>query len=542
MTMYFDSHFNTLTSNCKTSAISSESQTSAKNSGSSPPPAGPSQLPGSGSSSSSLPVGADPMQFLNSLAASPQHKEVLNSWIYNYQKQSGRVGTEEKQKQPKQQLSNAVVFNAGDDDNDQKKVIMVPTACSNASWSDNHMVWNEKMDNMPKKAKSCTSPSAKENIEHNIDRYFMENKQTLWNQLNSEPEEVEKERTSWQRYIQELNPIQHYIDQGFYLGGKGIVFTAHKSSYRRCIRSIRFIRALGCNLPIEVFYMAGELDDSMVLEVERESAVAVRDLLDKAMPFPSPPRNESLKRNFQVKSAAIINSAFTKLIYLDSDNVPMKNPEYLFEVEPFKRTGAIMWPDFWKTHYNNPIWKVMDVPCRDEWEVEAGQLVLDKVRNWEPLQLAHYMQSHYDLYFRLLNGDKDTFRFGFLALNREYFMTPHFLASAGLLLEDRMCGNTMVQLDPIDGSMIFAHMNLVKDLESDGMVEARPREFVVKQYRHPEPWDPRLQPDFYATHVGTKDVPCVDLKVAPHVRSKVSFGWFVDHAPAKFFDLYDQFK
>jgi hypothetical protein len=38
-------------------------------------------------------------------------------------------------------------------------------------------------------------------------------------------------------------------------------------------------------------------------------------------------------------------------------------------------------------------------------------MVIDKVRAWLPLQLAWYMQKHYEIYFQFLNGDKDTFKY-----------------------------------------------------------------------------------------------------------------------------------
>jgi Mannosyltransferase putative len=50
---------------------------------------------------------------------------------------------------------------------------------------------------------------------------------------------------------------------------------------------------------------------------------------------------------FQIKAAAIINSQFQKVLYLDSDNIPTRNPEYLFHSKEFEETGALFWPDFW---------------------------------------------------------------------------------------------------------------------------------------------------------------------------------------------------
>lgn len=50
---------------------------------------------------------------------------------------------------------------------------------------------------------------------------------------------------------------------------------------------------------------------------------------------------------FQIKAAAVINSSFKEILYLDSDNVPVQDPTFLFETEEYKNTGALFWPDFW---------------------------------------------------------------------------------------------------------------------------------------------------------------------------------------------------
>jgi hypothetical protein len=50
---------------------------------------------------------------------------------------------------------------------------------------------------------------------------------------------------------------------------------------------------------------------------------------------------------FQIKAAAVINSAYKEVLYLDSDNVPVRDPAFLFTIPSYKSTGALFWPDFW---------------------------------------------------------------------------------------------------------------------------------------------------------------------------------------------------
>lgn len=50
---------------------------------------------------------------------------------------------------------------------------------------------------------------------------------------------------------------------------------------------------------------------------------------------------------FQIKAAAIINSSFKEVLYLDSDNLSATDPTFLFDTPEYKSTGALFWPDFW---------------------------------------------------------------------------------------------------------------------------------------------------------------------------------------------------
>jgi len=35
-----------------------------------------------------------------------------------------------------------------------------------------------------------------------------------------------------------------------------------------------------------------------------------------------------------------------QVLLLDADNQPLRNPEPLFDAEPFRRTGGMFWPDW----------------------------------------------------------------------------------------------------------------------------------------------------------------------------------------------------
>ena len=57
--------------------------------------------------------------------------------------------------------------------------------------------------------------------------------------------------------------------------------------------------------------------------------------------------------------------------------------------------------------------------------------------------LASYFSQNSDLYFQLLNGDKDLLRFAHKALRKEYFMS-RFPTAGGAIFETRFCGFAFV--------------------------------------------------------------------------------------------------
>jgi alpha 1,2-mannosyltransferase len=71
-----------------------------------------------------------------------------------------------------------------------------------------------------------------------------------------------------------------------------------------------------------------------------------------------------------------------------------------------------------------------------------------------------YMQQHSSIFFKLLLGDKDTFRFGFRAVNQPFHMVNVNVRPVGSD-GDKFRGHSMVQSLP-NGTAIFCHANLLK--------------------------------------------------------------------------------
>jgi alpha 1,2-mannosyltransferase len=95
-------------------------------------------------------------------------------------------------------------------------------------------------------------------------------------------------------------------------------------------------------------------------------------------------------------------------------------------------------------------------------EQESGQLLIDKQKCWLPLNLGSYFNIENETYYKILYGDKDTFRFAWMALKQEFHFIQKPPEPCGYTdLQGRFLGITMVQYDE-SGHPLFLHRNLLK--------------------------------------------------------------------------------
>lgn len=230
--------------------------------------------------------------------------------------------------------------------------------------------------------------------------------------------------------------------------GRGIVICGGGQTYfTNAWIAVSLLRHVGCQLPIQLWYLGREeLDPYMEelitpLGVECVDALAVRA------------RHEArILRGWEVKVFAILHSPFREVMLLDADNFVAKNPEYLFDSWEYRQSGSVFWPDAGRLSRDNAAWKIFGVPFTDEPEVESGQLLIDKERCWRALCLTKHYNDYSDFYFRYVHGDKETFHFAFRKLDQPYAMTPYAM---------RFESGTFFQHD-FAGDIVFQHRNHAK--------------------------------------------------------------------------------
>ncbi|GMF24605.1 unnamed protein product [Phytophthora lilii] len=201
----------------------------------------------------------------------------------------------------------------------------------------------------------------------------------------------------------------------------------------------RFESVLQCQLPIEIWFRRDEVRRAPGALDPLENLA--RDDKEGQMTFREISDNHAV--HFGTKIYAVSHSRFDQVLFRDADNVPVRDPTYLFKSPEFVKTGAVFWPDYW--HPQNTIffiderslvWQLLDLPFTDMFERESGQLLIDRRRHAKPLELVAFYTKHWPDYFKRLGlawGDKDLFCFAWLKLKSSFHMVKFPPAVAGKL-------------------------------------------------------------------------------------------------------------
>lgn len=219
---------------------------------------------------------------------------------------------------------------------------------------------------------------------------------------------------------------------------------------------IRMLRHVGCTLPIQLWYLGpDEVDDRMKRLVSRFDVECVDGMpIIEKTPFA---RGGMVKAGWVLKSVAVSRCPFEEVLFLDSDNLPVRDPSFLFEIPQYKATGAVFWPDS-SVFAHKSLWRIFGIPFREEPEFESGQMLVDKRANWEAVSLAERINFRADVFYRFMWGDKDTFRFAWHKLKKAFAM-PEFPPQA---LQAPGSGADMLCQHDFHGNRLFQHRIMYK--------------------------------------------------------------------------------
>lgn len=253
--------------------------------------------------------------------------------------------------------------------------------------------------------------------------------------------------------------------------GRGIVTVAGGEYFGPAIVGIRMLRQSGSDLPVEAFLANWEEYEpalcEKVLPDLNARCVVLTQLLE-------PPKEDEIGEaakdhqdlnfsitHYQLKSLALLFSSFQEVLLVDSDSIPLVNPEELFSTEPFLSTGFVGWPDFWIGTEAPVFYQIAglnefpkELPAASS---EAGQLLVDKRKHIKTLLLATYYNIWGPGYFYPLlsqgalgQGDKNTFETAAIVLGAPYYRLKTPVKSLGRQTGHEFKGSGMVQFHPAD--------------------------------------------------------------------------------------------
>jgi alpha 1,2-mannosyltransferase len=241
-------------------------------------------------------------------------------------------------------------------------------------------------------------------------------------------------------------------------GSRGLVMTAGFNQLPVMVISIRMLRRTWSLLPVEVFVAdANDYDEEIcnnVMPTLNAKCIVLSDI------FRAAESGVSIDR-FQYKIMAILFSSFEEVLLLDSDAFPIHNPISLFEQEPFKSTGMVVWPDFWyasESPYYFQIAKIQDIPpLNARASVESGELMYSKAKHNMSIMLAAYYNFYGPTYYYPLlsqgapgQGDKETFAWAATALGQPFYPVHERVMALGRMDSNgHYLGSAMAQHDPI---------------------------------------------------------------------------------------------
>lgn len=212
--------------------------------------------------------------------------------------------------------------------------------------------------------------------------------------------------------------------------GRGIVLTAGDDQAKYLMTTIYALRAIGCDLPIEIMYLGEpDLGEDHRSELESLPGVTARDLSQMV-------DDEGWKlAGWAIKPYAMLMSSFREVIFIDADSFFFRDPAKLFDDPDYKKTGALFFRDRTILPESKRKWLLQILPRpihrlakESGWwtgasghHQESGVVVVDKWKHFiSMLLICRFNGSDRDQrdgkmgVYEMMHGDKETFWIGFL--------------------------------------------------------------------------------------------------------------------------------
>lgn len=240
---------------------------------------------------------------------------------------------------------------------------------------------------------------------------------------------------------------------------RGIVTTAGGPYLPVALVSVRMLRETGSMLPVEVFLSKWSEWDSVICGKILPALNAKCLVLQDVFSYDDKSRRAGLEK-YQYKIMSILFSSFEEVLFLDSDCFPIYRANDLFESEPFRSSGLVLWPDFWFPSESPLFFEIAGIQAPSVSErasTEAGEMLYSKRKHELSLLLAAYYNYYGPKFYYPLTsqgapgeGDKETFLWSAIRLDTEPYTVKHRVHALGYHMKDgSFRGSAMAQFNPM---------------------------------------------------------------------------------------------
>ncbi|MBT6489076.1 MAG: FkbM family methyltransferase [Deltaproteobacteria bacterium] len=227
---------------------------------------------------------------------------------------------------------------------------------------------------------------------------------------------------------------------------------------------ISYIRkSLKCTLPIELVYVTDVEMKAPAIELfEKDLDVTCVDarVLIERYPYTAP----KVLRGYMIKPFALLTSSFQEVILIDCDNIPVRDPSFLFEMQGYQDHGMVLWRDFPGLRDPTGQEKIFELLGTDPTTIpkhahETGQIVVDTKRLWKSLHLNWFLNNNHEIFYKVgIHGETDLYQICINQAGESFFEMPYAPKTIGTHTKfaEGIHGHTLGQCD-LEGDVLFAH-------------------------------------------------------------------------------------
>lgn len=115
---------------------------------------------------------------------------------------------------------------------------------------------------------------------------------------------------------------------------RGVVYTGSVHHFKKIFQSVTALRMTNCSLPVEVW-------------VNRVALTACRRTLESMLPGTRCRQLSDSIQGWTSKFYALLYTNLDDALFIDADNVPVRDVNEIFSSNAYRETGAVLWPDLW---------------------------------------------------------------------------------------------------------------------------------------------------------------------------------------------------